>query len=174
MNPRVQDIAIRSSSRGVTRLVLLALALELNEASVCTASTGRLAALAGIKRNHIGRHINKLVKAGEVAVELMAGPNRCNIYRLLPGRGESQGGAPQAISQEEPVTYEESAFEALCALRASAWASFHPCGRTWHQSTEGEREAFACSEQGKQFLLEARKLARGIPVIPTGEINLQS
>jgi len=175
MNITVQDIALESRSRGVTRLVLLALCLEADMASTCAASTERLAALAGIKRNHVGRHIKQLVTAGEIAVEPMAGPHRCHIYRILLGRDESQGGAPEKTSEGDRLAFQENAFEALCALRDSAWVSFDPCGRAWHHTRESEREAFACSQEGKRFLLEARKLAatEGILVAPTEEIGLR-
>jgi hypothetical protein len=175
MSMSVREVALKSKSRGVTRLVLLALSLEADQGSVCLASTERLAALAGIKRNHVGRHIKQLVTAGEIAVEPMAGPHRCHVYQVLLGRDESQGGAPEKTSQDDDLGSEETAFEALCALRDSAWVSFDPCGRAWHHARDSEREAFAFSEQGKRFLLEARKLAatEGISVAPTGDIGLR-
>lgn len=179
MMPAVHQIALESQSRGAARLVLFAIALEADAAGVCTASTKRLAALAGIQRNHVSRATQQLVAAGEVAVEHMVGAGRRNIYRLLCSQrlacGLSQGGEDQKPAPQQPSFLPEPSehpLEAIHRLRAEAWAVFDPHGRPWHHANDAEREAFADSEQGRVFLSAVAELAAaaGVRVAPTGDV----
>ena len=70
MIPALHQIALTSRSRGAARLALFAILLEADEAGCCTASTERLAALAGCRRNHVSRAMQKLVAAGEASGRL--------------------------------------------------------------------------------------------------------
>jgi hypothetical protein len=174
-----RTIALRSPSRGASRLALFAILLAADEAGCCTASTERLAALAGCRRNHFSRAVQGLLAAGEVAVEPGRGPNRVNRYRLLqfcaPEQPVSRAGAqqepstppaPSSLPAEGPV-------DAIYRMRAAAWEAFDMNGRTWHYSSEEERTAFARSEHGQTFLVATQELcaAAGVTVSPDGHIT---
>ena len=171
MIPALHQVALKSPSRGAARLALFAILLEADDAGCCTASTERLAALAGCRRNHFSRAVQGLLAAGEVAVEPGRGPNRHNVYRVAE---QSQAGAEDLSTPPQPPT--EDPLDAIHRLRAEAWAAFDPNGRAWHHSSEAEREAFAVSEQGRLFLTSAEPLAvqAGISIAATGEIEQSS
>jgi hypothetical protein len=73
--------------------------------------------------------------------------------------------APTPPSAEDPL-------DAIHRLRAEAWRAFDPYGRTWHHSSEAEREAFARSEHGQTFLEATQDLAAaaGVTVSPDGHV----
>jgi hypothetical protein len=180
MNNEIAQIALQSCSRGSARLILLAILLESDPSGVCTASSKRLAALAGIQRNHVSRAAKQLAAAGEVTIEHMAGPDRCNLYRLLrmhePVCGLSQDGAEQEPAPLQPALLPppaEDPLEAIHRLRAEAWAAFDPHGRPWHHATEAERDAFANSEYGRALHVSTEAFATqaGVSVSATGEIE---
>jgi hypothetical protein len=177
MIPELHDIALQSPSRGASRLALFAILLAADEAGCCTASTERLAALAGCRRNHFSRAVQGLLAAGEVAVEPGRGPSRRNVYRILSAQSlnceESHSGAEEPSAPPPAQPPAEDALDAVHRLRAEAWQAFDPNGRTWHHSSEAEREAFAVSEQGQLFLTSAEPLAVqvGISIAATGEIE---
>ena len=178
MIPELHDIALQSPSRGASRLALFAILLAADEAGCCTASTERLAALAGCRRNHFSRAVQGLLAAGEVAVEPGRGPSRRNVYRVLSAESlnaqQSHGGAEQPSTPPAPTPPSaEDPLDAIHRLRAEAWQAFDPNGRTWHHSSEAERESFAVSEQGRLFLTSAEPLAvqAGISIAATGEIE---
>lgn len=172
----IRDISGVSRSRGASRLALFALLLEADEAGCCTASTKRLAALAGCRRNHFSRAVQGLLAAGEVAVEPGRGPNRCNVYRVLCAQSlnaeQSHGGAEKPTAPLPPRPTEDP-LDAVHLLRAEAWEAFDPNGRTWHYSSEEERTAFARSEHGQTFLATTQDLAAaaGVTVSPDGHVT---
>lgn len=163
----IRDISGVSPSRGAARLALFAILLEADEAGCCTASTERLAALAGCRRNHFSRAVQGLLAAGEVAVEPGRGPNRHNVYRVAE---QSQAGAEDLSTPPQPPA--EDAFDAIYRLRAEAWTAFDPNGRAWHHSSEAEREAFARSEHSQTFLAATQDFAAaaGVIVSPDGHV----
>jgi hypothetical protein len=180
MIPTLQQIALTSPSRGASRLALLALLLEADEGGCCTASTERLAALAGCRRNHVSRAMQKLVAAGEVAVEPGRGPNRHNLYRVLCARSfdaeQSHDGADEPSTPPPTPPSAEDPLDAIHRLRAEAWAAFDPHGRPWHHASDAERDAFANSEHGRAFHVSAQTFATqaGVSVSATGEIKQSS
>ena len=178
MSLLARQTALHSRSRGASRLALFAILLAADEAGCCTASTEQLAALAGCRRNHFSRAVQGLLAAGEVAVEPGRGPSRRNVYRVLCAESlnaqQSHGGAEQPSTPPAPTPPSaEDPLDAIHRLRAEAWQAFDPNGRTWHHSSEAEREAFAESEHGRRFLSAVSELAdaAGVRVAPTGEIG---
>lgn len=171
----IRDISGVSPSRGASRLALFALLLEADEAGCCTASTERLAALAGCRRNHFSRSVHGLLAAGEVTVEAGRGPNRHNVYRVLCAQSlnaeQSHGGAEDLSTPPQPPA--EDAFDAIYRLRAEAWTAFDPNGRAWHHSSEAEREAFARSEHSQTLLEASQELAAaaGVVVAADGHVT---
>ena len=167
-----------SRASGSARCLLLALALKADETGSCIENNAVLGKLAGMARNHVCRAARRLVELGELAVEPEAGPNRVNRYRLLhfcaPEQTMSHGGAEQPSTPPAPTPPSaEDPLDAIHRLRAEAWQAFDPNGRTWHHSSEAERESFAVSEQGRLFLTSAEPLAvqAGISIAATGEIE---
>jgi hypothetical protein len=168
------NVAMQSHSRGAARSLLLALVLKADETGSCIENNAVLGKLAGMARNHVCRAARRLVELGELAVEPEAGLNRVNRYQLLhccaPKQTMSHGGAEQPSTP--PPAPAEDPIEAIHRLRAEWWAAFDPHGRTWHHSSEAEREAFARSEHGQTFLEATQDLAAaaGVTVSPDGHV----
>jgi hypothetical protein len=176
MSQSAHQIALQSRSRGASRLALFAILLAADEAGCCTASTERLAALAGCRRNHFSRAVQGLLAAGEVAVEPGRGPSRRNVYRILSAESlnaqQSHGGAEQPSTPPPTQPPTEDPLDAIHRLRSDAWTAFDPNGRTWQCSSEEERSAFARSDHGQTFLAATQELsaAAGVTVSPDGHV----
>ena len=172
----IRDISGVSRSRGASRLALFAILLEADEAGCCTASTERLAALAGCRRNHVSRAMQKLVAAGEVAVEPGRGPNRHNLYRVLCARSfdaeQSHDGADEPSTPPPTPPSAEDPLDAIHRLRAEAGEAFDMNGRSWFCASDEERAAFARSEQSQTLLAATQDLAAevGVTVSPDGHV----
>ena len=174
----IRDISGVSRSRGAARLAMFAIMLEADEAGCCTASTERLAALAGCRRNHFSRAVQGLLAAGEVAVEPGRGPNRRNVYRVLCVQSlnaeQSHDGAEESNALPPAASPSDIAapLDAICRIRAEAWAAFDVNGRAWHYSSEEERTAFARSEHSQTFLAATQDFAAaaGVIVSPDGHV----
>ena len=167
-----------SRASGSARCLLLALALKADETGSCIENNAVLGKLAGMARNHVCRAARRLVELGELAVEPEAGPNRVNRYRLLhfcaPEQTMSHGGAEQPSTPPAPTPPSaEDPLDAIHRLRAEAWQAFDPNGRTWHHSSEAEREAFTRSEHGQTFLAATQELAAaaGVTVSQDGHVT---
>ena len=174
MSQSAHQIALQSRSRGASRLALFAILLAADEAGCCTASTERLAALAGCRRNHFSRAVQGLLAAGEVTVEPGRGPNRHNLYRVLCARSfdaeQSHDGAEEPSPPPPPPT--EDPLDAIHRLRAEAWIAFDMNGRSWFCASDEERAAFARSEQSQTLLAATQDLAAevGVTVSPDGHV----
>jgi hypothetical protein len=171
------QIAVHSRSRGSARCLLLALALKADESGSCVENNAVLGKLAGMARNHVCRAARQLIELGELVVEPAAGPNRANRYQLLrfcpPEQPMSHVGAEDPSTPPAPTPPSaEDPLDAIHRLRAGAWKAFDPNGRTWHHSSEAEREAFARSEHGQTFLEATQDLAAaaGVTVSPDGHV----
>ena len=176
MSLLAQQTVLRSRSRGASRLALFAILLAADEAGCCTASTERLAALAGCRRNHFSRAVQGLLAAGEVTVEPGRGPNRHNLYRVLCAQSlncqQSRSGAEEPSAPPPAPSPAEDPLDAIYRMREEEWTAFDPNGRSWHCSSDEERAAFARSEQSQTLLAATQELAAaaGVTVSPDGHV----
>lgn len=83
-----------SRSRGIDRLVLLSIADRSDDDGNAWCGTADISKRAGIERQHVTRHTNKLSLLGELEIGFREGPNKANRYRIsiCPTVGQSQGG----------------------------------------------------------------------------------
>ena len=95
MSNRTLNLVFESSkSRGVARLVLLAIADRSDDEGKAWCGTADIASRAAIARNHVIRHTTALSELGELEIGFRQGKNNTNLYRVLicPAAGQSQGG----------------------------------------------------------------------------------
>lgn len=81
----------RSESRLSDRLVLLALADYANEEGEAWPSVKSLCRWANISERAVQESLRALMDAGEVQVEIGAGPRGCNLYHVTPGGADFAG-----------------------------------------------------------------------------------
>ena len=83
-----------SRSKGVARLVLLAIADRADDEGRAWCGTADIAKRAGISRNHVVRHTKLLNELGELEVGFREGKKNTNQYLVkpCPRAGLSQGG----------------------------------------------------------------------------------
>lgn len=83
-----------SVSKGLDRLVLVAIADRADDEGCAWCGTEDIAKRAGIARNHVTRHTKNLAAMGELEVGFRQGEKNANLYRILtrPTMGQSQDG----------------------------------------------------------------------------------
>lgn len=101
----------RSTSTGIARLVLLAIADRADASGRAWCGSADIAARANIGRNNVPRALRSLGDSGELVLERRAGPKCCNVYRisdtLMAGQPHGEAASPRAagslaMSQKRP------------------------------------------------------------------------
>jgi hypothetical protein len=72
----------RSRSKGVARLVLLSIADRSANDGKAWCGAEDIARRCNIDKKNVPRHINQLVKTGELSVQSRAGKRCCNVYQI--------------------------------------------------------------------------------------------
>jgi hypothetical protein len=81
---RIQNLVWENSrARGLTKLVLLAIAKHCDQDGIAWPGSGTVAELAGIDRSNVFDHIKRLVAMGELEVLTRGGGRKSTRYRVI-------------------------------------------------------------------------------------------
>jgi hypothetical protein len=177
-----------SQSKGMDRLVLVAIADRADDSGAAWCGTEDIARRVGIARNHVTRHTKKLVALGELEVGMRQGRHRTNLYRVVlrPSTAPSRRGTVPPRSKESPTMVQNPShhgtqtqgtpknpssakrerFDATCVDLPFSSDPFREAWETWCRHRREKRQPLTPTATRQQLAkLEAMGEARAIAAI---------